>query len=79
MEKNPLIILFLNQTIADLDRYCPVLAPFTFFLSVPDCLTLPDPNNFRKFVCPNTLKRPWFPGVCIFQREAFEDFFIFSN
>ena len=85
MEKNPSIILFVNQTITDLDRFCTMRVSFNYFLSVPrdtidqiteHYLTQAAFENLS-VLSRNTLKRPWFPGVCIFQREAFEDFAYF--
>ena len=35
MNKNPPIFLFLNQTIANLDIFCTMRAPFNYFSPVP--------------------------------------------
>lgn len=67
--KEPSIILFLNHTIVDLDRFCTMRAPFNYYSLVPTdmiyqiterCLTQTAFENLS-VLRRDTLKSPWFP------------------
>ena len=81
--KKPSIYLFLNQTIVDLNRFCPMNDPSNYFspLSTDTTYQIAEHDLTQtayenlSVLLRDTLKSPWFPGVCMLHREkAFENF-----
>ena len=81
--KKPSIVLFLNHTIVDLNRFCTMNAPSNYFSPLSFDTTYQIAEHYltqtaykNLFVLRrDTLKSPWFPGICMLHREeAFENF-----
>ena len=81
--KKPSIVLFLNQTIVDLNRFCTMNAPSNYFSPLSTNTTYQIAEHYLTQTAHenlsalrrDTLKSPWFPGVCMLHREeAFENF-----
>ena len=81
--KKPSIVLFLNETIADLNIFCTMNAPSNYFSSLKADTTYQIAEHYLtqteyenlSVLRRDTLKNPWFPGVCLLHREeALENF-----
>ena len=81
--KKPSIVLFWNQTIVGLNRFCTMNAPSNYFSPLSTNTTYQIAEHYLTQTAHenlsalrrDTLKSPWFPGVCMLHREeAFENF-----
>ena len=76
--KKPSIVLFLNQTILDLNRFCTMNAPSNYFSPLSTDATYQVAEHYLTQTAyelrRDTLKSPWFQRVCMLHREeAFEN------
>lgn len=75
--KKPSVVLFLEQTLVDMERFCTMKAPQKYFSPVPADTTYQIAGHyFTQTAFENlavlrrdNLKSPWFPGISMFHRH----------
>ena len=80
-QKRPSIVIFLDQSIKDISRFCIYNAPSNFFSPLSADNTYSVANHYLvqtvyqnlSVVQRDTLKSPWFPRPCSFVQQTVEE------